>query len=188
MTDIDARLDELLAELKHRPTYLAYGEPKDMGNSQLLAAALAASQARAAELERLVYVPGVWRCAKCKLNLVSTEMHATTGAFRANNSPQECPNGCGPLWRKTEREAGNELVDRLDGLTDRATAAEAEIARLWEARDAAQIWINLFALHPPSCGSKRGDDCDCGLVSVMDKLAHSRAALAPPVATAQGEV
>lgn len=53
-SEIAARLDELLAELKSRPTYLAYGEPKDMGNSQLLAAALAASQELVAELEAKV--------------------------------------------------------------------------------------------------------------------------------------
>lgn len=33
-----------------------------------------------------------------------------------NNEPQPCPNGCGPLWRITEREAGNDLCNRLETL------------------------------------------------------------------------
>lgn len=36
----------------------------------------------------------------------------------ANNSPQECPNGCGPMWRLTERQAGNEAIDRMETMQD----------------------------------------------------------------------
>lgn len=65
-------------------------------------------------LEHLVYVPGIWKCAKCALSLVSNTLNANTGAMKANTSPQECLNGCGPMWRVTERDAGNDLCDRLD--------------------------------------------------------------------------
>lgn len=78
------------------------------------------------ELEKLVYVPGVWKCAKCGCGLVSTNIHAESGKFSANTSPQQCPNDCGPMWRRTEREAGNELVDRLEKMLERAEKAEAE--------------------------------------------------------------
>jgi len=79
-----------------------------------LASELGTLDAEVARLEALVYVPGVWKCAKCKLSLISSTLNASSGQIKANNEPQQCPNGCGPLWRKTERDAGNELIDRMD--------------------------------------------------------------------------
>jgi hypothetical protein len=76
----------------------------------------------AAEIERLealVYVPGHWRCAKCDFYMVSTSIHVPSGQFSANNQPQQCANGCGPMWRVTEREAGNKLADQLEAARDR---------------------------------------------------------------------
>jgi hypothetical protein len=73
-------------------------------------------------VEKLVYVPGVLKCAKCSCVLVTTNLHVNTGQVSANNDPQQCPNGCGPMWRRTERDAGNELCDRLD----KAVVAEKE--------------------------------------------------------------
>lgn len=64
-------------------------------------------------LENLVYVPGMHKCAKCKYVHISSTMHAEPGLMKANNSAQACPNGCGPLWRVTERDSGNDLADRL---------------------------------------------------------------------------
>ena len=81
-------------------------------------------------LERLVYVPGLWSCPKCKLKLVSNTMHAGTGLMSANNDPQQCANGCGPMWRVTERDAGNDLCDR-------AKIAAGEIERLTRELDEA---------------------------------------------------
>lgn len=99
------------------------------------AALIARADALAAEVERLeklVYVPGVWKCAKCGCGLVSTLMHAESGRFAANTEPQQCPNDCGPMWRRTEREAGNELVDRCDEQAQRASTAEASLAAMTE--------------------------------------------------------
>jgi hypothetical protein len=89
-----------------------------------------ALRAEITRLERLVYVPGVWRCAKCKLSLVSTNLHADSGEMSANNSPQTCPNGCGPMWRKTEREAGNELCDKCEDLLKSEHALSYAYVRL----------------------------------------------------------
>lgn len=80
---------------------------------------------RIATLEKLVYVPGLWRCAKCELKLVSNIMCASTGNMAANNSPQQCANGCGPMWRVTEREAGNDMIERCTKLQERLAALEA---------------------------------------------------------------
>lgn len=75
---------------------------------------VAAMQAEIRRLEALVYVPGVHRCPKCDLRTVSTTLHVAVGALSANNEPQLCANGCGPMWKVTERDAGNEMADRLD--------------------------------------------------------------------------
>ena len=96
---------------------------------------------RISELEKMVYVPGMRKCAKCGFVLISTNLHVSHGTFSANDQPEPCPNGCGPLWRVSERDAGNKMVDRCDHLADeikRLTTALAvtaeegrtEIARL----------------------------------------------------------
>lgn len=87
------------------------------------------AEARVVELEKLVYVPGVWKCAKCGLRLVSSTLNAHSGSVTANSEPQQCPNGCGPLWRVTERDAGNDLCDRLDKCADELAAARKDVDR-----------------------------------------------------------
>lgn len=57
-----------------------------------------------ARLMELVYVPGAWRCPKCNLRLIASTLSMGDGGMYANNEPQECANGCGSMWRVTERE------------------------------------------------------------------------------------
>jgi rubrerythrin len=86
---------------------------------------------RIAELESLVYVPGLWRCAKCKFQLVQSCIRADDGAVGLRDDPGEiCPNCNAPLWRVTERDAGNELVDRGMEQIERAERAEARVREL----------------------------------------------------------
>lgn len=67
-------------------------------------------------LEDLVHVPGQWRCAKCRFVLQRTTIDMARGQIGVSesdrNRPEPCPNGCGPLWRVSERDAGNEAIDR----------------------------------------------------------------------------
>ena len=112
-----------------------WGDPDDdlaILARQLLRANERLADANAAKerAEALIYVPGVWTCAKCKLSLVSATMNAQTGLVKANTEPQQCPNGCGPLWRKTERDAGNELVDRLEKSEARVKVLEEALTRI----------------------------------------------------------
>jgi rubrerythrin len=93
-------------------------------------AVIAEQAERINDLEKLVYVPGLWRCAKCNCTVVSTSLYVESGNFAANNEPQQCPNDCGPMWRVTERQAGNDVIDVQDTLAQRATAAESRIADL----------------------------------------------------------
>lgn len=96
-----------------------------------LAARTAELEAEAARLTRLVYVPGVTKCAKCSLVLISTAIDANSGRFAAITDPQQCPNGCGPMWRRTERDAGSELCDRLDAVHERI----AEVRELLDGQE-----------------------------------------------------
>lgn len=70
---------------------------------------------RTEELEKLVYVPGAWRCAKCGCVVSSMVFCAADGGvvIKADDHGKPCPNGCGPLWRQTERDAGNEMAESL---------------------------------------------------------------------------
>lgn len=84
-------------------------------------------------LEKLVYVPGLLKCAKCGFALIKTNLHVQTGNFSTNNEPDHCPNDGAPLWRVTERDAGNEMVDRGAEMSDqiiKLRAALHEIADL----------------------------------------------------------
>lgn len=75
----------------------------------------AALRERLVKLEALVYVPGLWRCAKCSFQLQQMNLHVSTGNVSARNEPgDKCPNCDVPLWRVTEREAGNQMCDRLE--------------------------------------------------------------------------
>lgn len=101
-----------------------------------------------AEVERLsalVYVPGLWRCAKCNFALHQRTLSAGDGTVMARDEPGEkCPNCDVPLWRVTERDASNEMIDRADEEITAREAAEARLAEttalLREARDRGLIY------------------------------------------------
>lgn len=84
-----------------------------------------------ARLRQLVYVPGLWQCAKCKFQLVQANLNADDGSVTSRDQPGDrCPNCNVPLWRVSERDAGNDMVERCEEWMKRATAAEAELERL----------------------------------------------------------
>lgn len=50
-------------------------------------------EAELPRLEGLVYVPGVWRCAKCDFRLIQSNLNANTGTVTARDTPgDKCPN------------------------------------------------------------------------------------------------
>ena len=102
--------------------------------------ALTAERERVKALEMMVYVPGRFRCAKCDFFLTSTNLHVANGTMSANNAPHACPNGCGPMWRVSERDERKEaqrsyieLHEKLTASEARATAAEATVREMREA-------------------------------------------------------
>jgi len=98
---------------------------------------------RVADLEReverltnLVYVPGLWRCPKCKFNLVQGSINAIDGTMTVRDEPGDrCPNCDVPLRRVTERDSGNDMVDRATERLARALAAEARAEKTERERD-----------------------------------------------------
>lgn len=81
------------------------------------------------------FVPGHFECAKCSFYLVSNTIYMGSGTIGANNEPQQCSNGCGPMWRVTWKEHAIKLarsqeamVDRLIGAQDRIAELEKELA------------------------------------------------------------
>lgn len=113
---------------------------------------------RVDELERLVYVPGLWRCPRCAFNLMRTTLNVSTGRASADDTcGEKCPNCQSPLWRVTERDAGNELVERLHRLQlkltpaeiqsghDRVRWAEGLIRQLPETHGGRNSWLLNYA-------------------------------------------
>lgn len=85
--------------------------------------------AELADAKSKLYVPGRWRCPKCNFGLSQFKLRAFDGAIGVSDTPGEkCPNCDTPLWRVTEREAGDELADRCREYLQRATEAEAQLA------------------------------------------------------------
>lgn len=96
-----------------------------------LLAELRAAQAEIERLAKLIYVPGLLKCKKCGFALIKTNLHVQDGSLSADNSPDRCPNDGSPMWRVSERDAGNEMVDRCEALT-------AELSKMRAVVDAAR--------------------------------------------------
>jgi hypothetical protein len=115
--------------------------------------ALAAAEARIAEMESQVLLPGVMRCAKCDLRLLRTNLNLASGTATAGHSKTgPCPNGCRPLWPVTEREERKELQVLVDKYHDRIaelekssfTQEELNIIRQWHnaVQDRSPDYLN----------------------------------------------
>jgi hypothetical protein len=65
-----------------------------------------------------IFVPGHWECPKCQFYLVTTTLDASSGGFAADNKPQMCANGCGPMWRVTHEQSANTMMDRTEPMLD----------------------------------------------------------------------
>ena len=94
-----------------------------------LGARLRAAEERAEKAESLVYVPGLWKCAKCNFTLVQSNLNAFDGTVTARDTPgDKCPNCNMPLWRVTWKQDRNEVYELCEQQIDRARLAEAQAA------------------------------------------------------------
>jgi hypothetical protein len=124
-----------------------------------LDAAIATLQARVKErddeiarLNKLVYVPGHWRCAKCNFRLVQSNLYAATGTVGPRDEPgDKCPNCASPLWRVSAMDDRNEAYKTANDLFDRADRLRKALQEIhdreWPAGDfrraaetAAEMW------------------------------------------------
>lgn len=131
--------DDLVSRLRDEAVRLS-GQSIDrgcvdsgIGSNLADAAADALTEARA-EIERLraeVYVPGQWRCAKCKFTLQQMNLNANTGTVTArDNAGDKCPNCNSPLWRATWKQDAHEMLDRATEQMERVKVAESELSTL----------------------------------------------------------
>ncbi|KAF1006026.1 MAG: hypothetical protein GAK28_02934 [Luteibacter sp.] len=64
--------------------------------------------------DTMVYVPGLWRCAKCEFELIQSNLHPN-GAVTARDQPgDKCPNCNSPLWRVTYKDAYATVCQRFE--------------------------------------------------------------------------
>lgn len=107
-------------------------------------------QAEIDRLEKLVYVPGLWQCAKCTFQLLQGTIHANSGAITPRDQTGEiCPRCETPLWRVTERDAGNRLASDLDKvIADRETMREQLEAGPIAELEALIVRIDALTLPP----------------------------------------
>lgn len=84
------------------------------------------------------YVPGLWRCAKCKLDLLTTNLHVYSGTTSPNTDPQQCPNGCGPMWRVSEADYRKELLAQVNKLFDELRESK-QLAAEWRETHSREL-------------------------------------------------
>jgi len=110
-----------------------------------LRAKLDKQRQRIEQLEKQVYLAGHWSCPKCKFYLVSTNLHVSSGGFSANNEPQQCANGCGPMWKVTHEQSADTMVDRCEKQTDRIEQLEAAFGRLlMQLANNTKVAVKMF--------------------------------------------
>lgn len=106
------------------------------------------------EVRGLVYIPGVWRCAKCKFRLVQSNLNAHDGSVTARDDPGEkCPNDGSPLWRVTYKDDVAESYERWAEQVERAVAAEEQVQYLSAENDRKDALLReareILAAHHP---------------------------------------
>ena len=70
-------------------------------------------------LEKLVYVPGRWRCAKCNFSLTQSNLYVESGAVGPRDEAgDKCPNCHGPLWRVSAMDERNEAFKTANDMFD----------------------------------------------------------------------
>ncbi|RRV29638.1 hypothetical protein EGJ23_01495 [Pseudomonas sp. o96-267] len=93
---------------------------------------LAASHAeRAQKLLAESFIPGQMHCAKCKFQLTKRVICMGSGTIGAgDNKTEPCPNGCGPLWPVTWKQADQENQEIIGRLCDEQRELRAQIEQL----------------------------------------------------------
>lgn len=93
-------------------------------------------------LEKLVYVPGQWRCPKCDFRLTQSNLYAATGAIGPRDEPgDKCPNCNGPLWRVSAMEDRNEAFKCANDMFDRSMLLHTALRTAVQHIEHMAAWI-----------------------------------------------
>jgi hypothetical protein len=82
-------------------------------------------RARAEQAEAERFVPGHLECVKCNFLLISKTLYVGSGTVGSNDTPAQCSNGCGPMWRVSWKRHSEKMHESLEALLVRAEEAEA---------------------------------------------------------------
>lgn len=82
------------------------------------------------KLARASWAPGQFECKKCGCYLVANVISMQSGNIGANPEPQQCGNGCGPMWRVTWQEYSKKIGKSQDAMVERLLEAQETIERL----------------------------------------------------------
>lgn len=142
------------------------------------------------EAQKRLFVPGRYRCAKCKMVLHSKILHVNAGVVTANDASTEpCPNGCGPLWRMTwqqDAEDAHQGIERIwherEAETKRAESAEASLAAVRREVERKDV-----ALKQAATWLRNGDYDNRGGLIEMDRLAGVCEAALAATPTPEGQ-
>lgn len=107
-----------------------------------------------------LYVPGHFRCPKCEFSLIQKSLYVKSGTVGANNTPAECANGCGPMWRVTWKEHAQSFAESCERLFDEKHKYKKALEETKEAlaHNAAEIEEINLKIH----GDLHGCDCEGG--------------------------
>lgn len=103
------------------------------GKSTTFTAFCRGHESRDEEVFKLKYVPGHLECKKCNFHLVSQTLYMKSGTIGANNKSDDCPNGCGPLWKiawRDHAEAAIKSSNKL-GIENVRLRKEVELLRMF---------------------------------------------------------
>ena len=93
--------------------------------------AMLSDSPRVKELERLVYVPGLWRCEKCDFELLQSNLNACDGSVTARDEPgDKCPNCNHPLSRVTERKRHHDAMALSERFFEESRSLRSELAAM----------------------------------------------------------
>ncbi len=119
------------------------------------------------ELRSGQFIPGVMHCAKCKFQLTKRVLCMGSGTIGAgDNKTEPCPNGCGPLWPVTWKQADDENQEIIGRLCDenrelRADLQIANIACQLSIAENMQLRGELQALKKPALRLATGSNTKC---------------------------
>lgn len=92
--------------------------------------------------EHLIYVPGVWCCAKCQFTLVQSNLNAADGSVTARDEPgDKCPNCDCPLWRVSWQQQAKEMGDRAEQEILRSKALDEALKTAVRHIEHMSTWI-----------------------------------------------